>query len=181
MKKPKVEHPPGKSYVVVIPQVGLLRLDDGERNTLRVGVVDVFPAHQRKGYATKLYAEAFAEACRTGKLLVSDTMRSHIAEAFWRKQARKRRAFCSEKGRAPVYLAPLGKISQQLLAECRRTLTEEQAQLCARGRLKSYLETLPKPKQLPGYDTEHWPCYQWALDPAKCGKPLEGLFPRRRR
>lgn len=187
MKKKPVIIAHNRGYKNLIsPEAGQMKLDE-ELDHLRVATVDVPPSHARRGLATQLYEAAFAEACRTNKLLVSDSMRSPFAEAFWRKQARKRRAYCRQRGRGMVYMAPLDVVKKRLLEECRKHLpTEEQAKLCVKGRFQSLLATLPRPKYDPGEPHDdlgrgRWPCYQWALDPKKCGSSLAGLPARRRR
>lgn len=59
--------------------------------------VDAIEADRGAQIGTRLYELAAAEACRRGEPLVSDALRSRIAEGFWRKQARKRRAQCKSR------------------------------------------------------------------------------------
>jgi hypothetical protein len=176
----KVVHNRGYK-ALMLPDGAVMKVDE-EPDHLRVASVQA--GTLRKGQGTKLYEAAFTEACLEGKLLVSDSMRSRYAEAFWRKQVRKGRAYCLRAGRGVVYNAPLNAMKKQLLETCRKTLTEEQAQLCARGRMQTFLESLPQPLVDPQSHpdiAEYWPCFQWALDPQKCGSSLEGLRTRRRK
>jgi len=76
--------------------VGRMDVYEGDRHgELTVGVVEVEKAHRKQRVGTQLYEGAVREACRRKLTLASDTMRSPFAEAFWRKQQLKGRAFCS--------------------------------------------------------------------------------------
>lgn len=60
-----------------------------------VVVDNVAVGPRRAGIGTRLYEAAATWACRrAGKPLASDEKRSGYAQAFWEKQARKRRARC---------------------------------------------------------------------------------------
>lgn len=69
--------------------------DEGfdSREGLLVSSIDLHPRAQRKGLGTKLYEVAAEIACNYDLPLVSDRLRSRFAEAFWRKQLAKGRAY----------------------------------------------------------------------------------------
>lgn len=79
-------------------KVGRLDTYLNERDALTVGVIEVDKAYRRSRIGTRLYEAAAREACRQGKVLGSDSLRSPFAEAFWLKQIERGRARCVGSG-----------------------------------------------------------------------------------
>jgi GNAT superfamily N-acetyltransferase len=79
-----------------------------EANEVDIYKVEVNPALRRCGVGTRLYTYLAKWACTQNKPLVSDTLRSPAAEAFWAKQQRKARAICVplQPGVAPMSKSP---------------------------------------------------------------------------
>jgi hypothetical protein len=73
--------------VLDVPQTG---------STAQVGYIAV--EKLRCGYGTKLYEKMQQIACENRRRLVSDRLRSAMAEGFWKKQFRKGRARCIPNG-----------------------------------------------------------------------------------
>ena len=67
-------------------------LDEPGVGTVTMGKTS--PNLRRCGLGTQLYTRAAQEVCKEGRNLMSDWARTPAAEAFWRKQMRKRRATC---------------------------------------------------------------------------------------
>lgn len=89
-------HPGG--YHVGRIEVYKSKAADG-RLVMRVRKADVVHGQRRRGYGTEMYAAAAKIACVDFKLpLASDTTRSASADAFWRKQLRKKRATATYSG-----------------------------------------------------------------------------------
>lgn len=75
--------------------VGVVKVGDAyEGGTTDVAYSEVSPSHRMDKVGTALYEAAAAFACENNSRLASDETRSEFSEAFWRKQARKRRASC---------------------------------------------------------------------------------------
>jgi GNAT superfamily N-acetyltransferase len=124
--------------------------------------IQVDDAAQRTGIGTKMW-EAFAsDACAAGLPLASDELRSHFAEAFWRKQQAKGRVEC-RPGKGEVYVGPLASLKRRLKDG---KITREAFEA--------------KTKDLPVSDGKYWPCMRYEL-PRPCGQRLDGLRKRRRR
>lgn len=104
---------------------------------------------QRGGVGTKLYEQFAADACEAGLELASDSLRSHFAEAFWRKQEAKGRVKCVP-GAGEVYVGPIASLRRML-----RT-----------GRISQELFD-KKTKGLPESTDGYWPCANYVL-PRPC-------------
>lgn len=75
-----------------------------KRKVVQVAFVQVFP--QRQGVGTALYEELARRACANDLPVVSDRSRSVAADAFWKKQESKGRAFCLKEIRRPAGRPP---------------------------------------------------------------------------
>jgi len=110
------------------------------------------PSLLRQRIGTPAYEIAAQEACRQGRRLTSDDVRSPFAEAFWRKQAKKGRAVCLTKGEAG------GNVW--------------------RSDSLPIPASLPQPKTIRG-KRDRWPCLWWGMKPSVCTSPsgvsLSGL------
>jgi GNAT superfamily N-acetyltransferase len=177
MKAKVARVPRGKDEILLsVPTKGSM-LVDLYPDKLTVNSVSLLPAARAEGVGTQLYEAAFEEACRQGKPLLSDDMRSAYAEAFWRKQARKGRARCAQKApRGKYWHDPLQTQQASLYHDCKRLFPfeHEKALRCAQARLKAMTALLPKPKTPPRGEP-YWPCGRWELRLDKCGSSLDGL------
>jgi GNAT superfamily N-acetyltransferase len=103
---------------------------------------------QRGGVGTRLYEQFASDACEAGLELASDVLRSHFAEAFWRKQEQKGRVKCAP-GQGEVYKGPLASLKRRL-ADGRITREEFER----------------KTKGLPagtGPEEGFWPCANYVM------------------
>lgn len=135
--------------------------------------VDVDHTVRKQKLGTHLYRLGAIEACKQGSQLISDEKRSPFAEAFWRKQARGRRATCASKNTdrtANFYVAPVASLVYDLKQECRES---EDAKKCVRDRLTAILAKTPAPKTRREDLERYWPCRRYAMK--QCEEPLEGL------
>lgn len=81
----------------LIGRIDVLGTKEAGREVMGVAIIGVDHKHRGQGYGTQLYAEAAKVACeRFGRPLASDKshQRSEAAEAFWKKQASRKRATC---------------------------------------------------------------------------------------
>lgn len=140
------------------------------RDALVVVEVKVNREARSQGVGTRLYEAALREACALNQGLASDTVRSIFAEAFWRKQARKGRAKCLERGRALVHRDPEWDLRSYLRDSCLRA---KDPRRCVEAKFKAMTSGLPKPKTR--QEADRWPCYRWWIPPTKCGTSLDGL------
>lgn len=132
--------------------VGRMDVYEGERRgELTVGIIDVERAHRKQRVGTQLYEGAVREACRRGLALASDSMRSPFAEAFWRKQQAKGRAFC-DGTRGDAFS----------------------------GDPDAPRAGLPRP-ELDADGDEHWPCRRFVVKAPCAVASLEGVKRRRRK
>jgi len=106
----------------------------------------------RAGIGTKMYEQFSRDACEAQLELASDELRSHFAEAFWRKQEAKGRVVCAP-GRGEVYKGPLASIKRRY-AEGK--ISAEQFERMTKG--------LPKPADPGG---NFWPCANYVM-PRPC-------------
>lgn len=137
--------------------------------------IQVAATAQRGGVGTKLYEQFASDACEAGLELASDVLRSHFAEAFWRKQEQKGRVKCAP-GQGEVYKGPLASLKRRL-ADGRITREEFER----------------KTKGLPagvGPEEGFWPCAnyimqrpcsQTRLDGMRRGRKAEALLERKYR
>lgn len=145
------------------------------REGLEVSGIKLVPGMQRKGLGTKLYEVAADAACDLGLPLVSDQVRSPFAEAFWRKQRAKGRAYAVEGGRGgSVYPGPRVEAEEYLYAallqeEIRGAGARTEAELArknpqrlahARERVEAkvdaWRERLPSPKTSDAWEVERY-------------------------
>lgn len=118
---------------------------------------------QRGRVGTKLYEQFAADACEAGLELASDEMRSHFAEAFWRKQEAKGRVVC-RPGVGEVYVGPLASLKRMLKA----------------GKI-SQADFDRRTANLPASpDGKTWPCARFVLPRPCAHESLEGARRRRR-
>lgn len=118
----------------------------------------------RSGIGTKLYEQFASDACAVGLPLASDTLRSHFAEAFWRKQEAKGRVVC-QPGRGEVYKGPVASLKRQL----------------REGKI-SQEEFDKRTKGLPvSPDGNYWPCASFEITRPCSHERLDGLKKRGRR
>jgi hypothetical protein len=123
--------------------IASITLNPRSEHGVKVGLVHLHGAEPRQRVGTTLYELAAAIACRMGKPLVSDDLRSPYAEAFWRKQARLRRAVCATK-------AQRGGLYRMISAP-----------LVGPG--------LPAAK-VHDVSGAYWPCGRWEMKPSICRK-----------
>lgn len=126
----------------------------GDDGGLVVGTIEVSDKHRRRGIGTALYEAAVELGCRARLPVMSDSMRSPFAEAFWRKQHAKGRAVCRGDG-GSVFWEP-----------SYRALPDE-----VKARL-------PKPQVYEG--AEQWPCTRFVISAPCATRSLEGLKKRRK-
>lgn len=82
---------------VQVGKLAMWKRRESGRDVMSVTNVIVNPSYRRRGLGTQLYERAATVACRDfGLPLASDrhTSRSKLAEGFWKKQLRKKRAIC---------------------------------------------------------------------------------------
>jgi GNAT superfamily N-acetyltransferase len=146
---------------------------------LKVNEIHVNPFYRRQKLGTALYELLQKKACAEGRQVISDELRSHFAEGFWRKQESKGRATCIDDIRkGGVYLTPLADMESEWRKECDfeldpDTSTQADADACFENKKREAMKRFPQPEQ--GKYGTFWPCNIWALKPTNCGKPLDGL------
>lgn len=122
--------------------------------------IQVADTSQRSGVGTRMYEQFAADACEAGLELASDVLRSHFAEAFWRKQEAKGRVVC-RRGQGEVYKGPLASLKRRL-SEGR--ITPEFFERVTKG--------LPKPADAEG---NYWSCADYVM-PRPCSQTrLDGV------
>lgn len=117
-----------------------------------VGAADVPETARRGGVGTALYETLVEVSCKAGLPLASDDFRSPFAEAFWRKQVAKGRAYC-EPGRGDVYAGPTRRLVRHQRASLPVPADDEQG--------------------------EYWPCTRFVVREPCAHRDLSGV--RRRR
>lgn len=151
------------------PGIGI---DVSDENGNRVGEMQIYekpdylfvghsqvldPKLRKLGIGTTMYEAALKTACALGKPLGSDSMRSHFAEAFWRKQEMKGRAVCVEK---------VGKVYNSPLKEATRSKRTKVVEA-----LKASLPTPAKNDE----GGEYWPCKRYEVKSPCTTTSLAGL------
>lgn len=163
--------------------MGHLSMMGRKDNTFQVQTLSVNEKRAKVG--TALYEVALRIACRRGRTLTSDLQRSTFAEAFWRKQAAKRRAVCADKNvdrDHNVYGTPVLEMREAISRECRRDhpFDARAHERCTDMRVQEASRRFPKPK-----DNKFWPCLRWKMRPETCGgssdPDLSGIRTRGRR
>lgn len=149
--------------------VGHINLREDVEGALRVGSLNISPAHHRGGVGTVLYELAAQLACKQGARFVSDHSRSEFAEAFWRKQESKGRAECFEDGEGSYYAEAMEEIRANLEHQCEGDWD------CVEQGLRAY-RRLPRPSS-----QGTWPCRRWALKQELCAKISLAGLPRKGR
>lgn len=165
------------------------------RDGLEVSGIKLPPGMQRKGLGTKLYEVAADAACDLGLPLVSDQVRSPFAEAFWRKQVAKGRAYAVEGGRGgSVYPGPRVEAEEYLYAALlqeeirgagarserefrqRDPAAHRRAQARVEAKVDAWRERLPTPKT-----SDAWEVERYVLDNAcKYKRDLSGARRKKR-
>lgn len=160
------------------------------REGLEVSGIDLEPQARRKGLGTKLYEVAASAACDLGLPLVSDQVRSHFAEAFWRKQRAKGRVYTVEGGHGgAVFAGPRVEAEENLYAaflqeEIRGAGARTEAELArknpqrfaraqerAEAKVDAWRERLPTPKT-----SDAWAVERYVLEDAcKYRRDLSGM------
>ncbi len=130
------------------------------------GAVELDTEVRRGRLGTKLYEHALRDACDRGLRFASDSLRSHFAEAFWRKQEAKGRAVC-RPGDGEVYIGPLVAMKRALRDG---RITQERFDAATQG--------LPRPLDA-GTSSERWPCANYVV-PRTCATTDLGRARRRR-
>lgn len=164
------------------------------RDGLEVSAIELEPGARGKRLGTKLYEVAANAACDLGLPLVSDQVRSHFAEAFWRKQRAKGRVYVVEGGRGgAVFSGPRVEAEESLYAaflqeEIRGAGARTEAELARKdpqrfaraqerveAKIDAWRERLPTPKT-----SDAWEVERYVLDDAcKYRRDLSGA--RRKR
>jgi GNAT superfamily N-acetyltransferase len=157
----------GKQQSVAEVEVHKRTRQGRSKDTLKVSYIEVDPSQRKTRVGTLLYDALLAEACERGMPLTSDTLRSHFAEAFWRKQRKKGRATCV-RGGGGVFQVPLRELQKE-----RDT-----------GKIstKAYNETiarLPKPTKTDEYGRPMWSCRRYEIDNTCDVETLAGLKRRK--
>lgn len=128
--------------------------------------IQVADTAQRSGIGTRMYEQFAADACAAGLELASDVLRSHFAEAFWKKQEAKGRVVC-RAGKGEVYKGPLASLKRKL-AEGR--ITPEFFERVTKG--------LPEAADVKG---NYWACANYVM-PRPCSQTrLDGVRRKRRK
>lgn len=154
----------------------------------KVITIDVDESFRRKKLGTAIYEEMLAFACSKGAPVRSDELRSHYAEAFWRKQAQKGRATCRkplEPAQYPagmVFTEPLYKVRRGIADKCRtkHPYSQKDADACTEKGMEKVMSTLPEPKMREGYGA-YWECDDYELSLKSCGSSLDGLRKKRKK
>jgi GNAT superfamily N-acetyltransferase len=166
------------------------------REGLEVSGIKLVPAAQRRRLGTKLYEVAAEAACTLGLPLVSDDVRSPFAEAFWRKQTSKGRAYPVE-GRGHVYAGPRVDAEEHLYQiylqeEVRGAGAKTEAELARKDparfaraqdrvqeRIAAWRERLPRPHYA---GSDEWDVQRYVLnDTCTLARDLSGLPKKSRR
>lgn len=134
---------------------------------LKVGWIDLDPEYRGGGAGTLLYEAVVDHACAVGLPVVSDDFRSPFAEAFWRKQHRKRRVRCIKNNPKEdlfggEYTAPMRRLNNSL-HNGEITPAEYEAIVA----------------KLPVSNGGVWPCYQYEIKSPCKTRSLQGV--RRKR
>jgi GNAT superfamily N-acetyltransferase len=165
------------------------------RDGLEVSSIELEPGIRGKRLGTKLYEVAASAACDLNLPLVSDQVRSHFAEAFWRKQRSKGRAYTVEGGRgggvfsgprveaeANLYAAFLQEEIRGAGARTEAELARKDPQRFARAqerveaKIDAWRERLPTPKT-----SDAWEVERYVLDDAcKYQRDLSGMRRKKR-
>lgn len=131
---------------------------------LKVSYIELAPKERKGRVGTLLYDAMLGEACDRGQPLTSDRMRSHFAEAFWRKQVRKGRAKCVRSGRGgELYRAPLLELGQ-----------DRDAGKITEAKYNEIVAKLPKPRS-----DGTWSCYRYDVNNTCDVATLAGVKKRR--
>lgn len=141
----------GRNYVV-----GAIELDDAEVQKKRTGT------------GTRLYEAVTRDACAMGLRLSSDTLRSHFAEAFWRKQQAKGRAVCVP-GAGEVYVGPVAALKRKARDGA-----------ISREQYEALTEKLPRPDGAEPGKPGEWPCAHYTVPRPCAHATLEGVRKRRK-
>jgi len=141
----------GQNYVV-----GAIELDESEVQKKRTGT------------GTRLYEQVTRDACSMGLRLSSDTLRSHFAEAFWRKQQTKGRAVCTP-GDGEVYVGPVAALKRKARDG---TISKEQ--------YEALTEKLPRPDGAAPGKPGTWPCARYTVPRPCAHETLAGVRKRKR-
>lgn len=130
-----------------------------DNNAYKVSYIEVDRSARQERLGTRLYERLVSTACKAGRTLESDSMRSPFAEAFWRKQQAKGRARC-EGSPGYVYDEPIRALEERV-----------DRGLLSRDAYEKILDKLPQ------YDkrTEHWPCRKYVVGSPCTTKSLKGL------
>lgn len=134
---------------------------------LKVAYIELDPSRRGDRIGTTLYEAFVAEACEQGARLVSDSLRSRFAEAFWVKQKYKRRAKCVK------YASKGGRVYHGPVEELRDDLDSGKI---TKAQYEAILERLPEPI---GEDT--WACHHYEITAPCKTRSLEGVRRNRRK
>jgi GNAT superfamily N-acetyltransferase len=146
---------------------------------LEVSSINVDDNYRSQKVGTKIYEQLLKYACSTGKVLASDTLRSHFAEAFWRKQARKRRAKCVKPSKSTDFNVFETVLEDQLWLISARCRAKGKSEVECTREAEAFAKRLPKPR-ISSKKEPYWPCKQWETLHTACGSSLEGLKNKRR-
>lgn len=128
---------------------------------LKVAYIEIDPGRRGDRIGTTLYEAFVAEACEKGARLVSDSLRSRFAEAFWVKQKHKRRVKCvryaSKGGR--VYHGPVDELRDDL-----------DAGKITKAQYEAILERLPEP-----LGDDAWACHHYEIGTPCKTRSLDGV------
>jgi hypothetical protein len=163
-------------YVYEAPGAVLHAVQHPIRKWLVAATAEVDFDRRRSGRMTRLYEIAAEDACRDGRRLVSDIIRSPFAEAFWRKQRRKGRASCLRRNSDGLYNNYLNNPFHDLeehIAQEHHNAYGEPDYTYAAAAIEAIKHKLPKPRK-----GRYWSCQRWGLKQRLCKHlpiSLEGL------
>jgi len=140
-----------------IGKASIVRVSRDGRDAYTVNHIEVDPKYRRARLGTKLYEKLVATACKEKLSLQSDYMRSHFAEAFWRKQEAKGRATCEET-QGTVYEGPVERLRREVMLGLRTS-----------QEVDAIVAKLPMP------DGRNWACGLYRVSRPCATKSLKGL------